>query len=112
MAYAVITFKNPHTGKTRLAPVGFSWTVMFFGAFPALFRKHWSGFMLLAFIGLITLGFAYLLFMFTYNKMYIHHLIGEGYLATGSSVPFDVIEQNTKIHIPRSLETPVENLPT
>jgi hypothetical protein len=41
MAYGKISLKNPTNHATVTAPVGFSWTVFFFGFFPPLFRGDW-----------------------------------------------------------------------
>ena len=38
MASMTLNMKNPQTGQVKQAPVGFSWTVFFFGMFPAFFR--------------------------------------------------------------------------
>jgi len=43
MASAVITFKNDNTGEVKPAPVGFSWTALFFGFIPMLCRSDWKG---------------------------------------------------------------------
>lgn len=104
MAYAKIYFQNPMTGQVKEAPVGFSWTTFFFGFFPALFRGHWVGFAILFFVGLITFGISNLVFMFIYNKMYIKHLISEGYKAKGGSADLDFIQQKSNIQIPRLAE--------
>ena len=85
MAYATINFKQPITGAMRSALVGFSWTTLFFGPFPALFRGHWIGALIIFAIGTITLGISYLVFPFIFNKMYIKHLIGEGFKVTDAS---------------------------
>ena len=101
MAYAKIYFENPHTGQVKEAPVGFSWTVFFFGFFPALFRGHWAGFAIILIASLATVGLSNLVFMFIYNKMYIKHLISEGYKAKGASADLDFIQQNFGSQIPR-----------
>jgi len=40
MAFAIITFKSKNQ-VVKNAPVGFSWTTLFFGFFPALIRGDW-----------------------------------------------------------------------
>jgi len=79
MAYTTITLENPHTGAIKEAPVGFSWTVLFFNFFPPLFRSDFKWAAILFFLALITAGLSGLVFMFIYNKLYIKDLIGAGY---------------------------------
>ena len=65
--------------KTRTAPVGFSWTVLFFGPFPPIFRGDWKFFFIIAICNLLSYGLAGIIFSFFYNKMYINELLNEGY---------------------------------
>lgn len=101
MAHAKIYFENPITGKMREAPVGFSWTVFFFGVFPSLFRQHWSGFLIMIICGALTMGLSHLVFMFIYNKMYIKNLINDGYKAKTATADFDFLEKKLGLQIPR-----------
>lgn len=39
MAYTKLIMENPNTGEIKEAPVGFSWTVFFFGFFSAPFQR-------------------------------------------------------------------------
>ena len=82
MAYNTIMFKHPVLGNVKAAPVGFSWTVLFFGFFPALFRSDWKWAVIMFLCALISGGLSGLVFMFIYNKLYIKDLIGKGYQAT------------------------------
>ena len=81
MAYTKIQFENPNTGAIKEAPVGFSWTVFFFGFFPPLFRGDWKWAVIIFLLACITMTFSNLVFMFIYNKLYIKELIGSGYKA-------------------------------
>ena len=78
MAFATIIFENK-IGVMKEAPVGFSWTTLFFGMFPALLRGDikWTLIMLIA--GFITFGLAFIVFAFIYNRLYITSMIESGY---------------------------------
>lgn len=93
MAFAQITFENPRTGQIRVAPVGFSWTTLFFGPFPALFRSDWIGAAIIILAAMITFGFSNFVFCFIYNKMYVKRLIADGFKVTHSTMPVEEVER-------------------
>lgn len=85
MAHGRLNMINPITGEKALVPTGFSWTTLFFGMFPAMFRLDWKN---AAIIGgvLIVTAFFYvsyiplIVFSFVYNdKMYIRDLLNKGW---------------------------------
>ena len=98
MANNSIHFKNPDTGETRKAPVGYSWTVLFLGIFLPLFRSDWKGaglilgvyfivflsptsaHIVLFGVSVLMIGF---IFSFFYNKSYIKGLVKKGFQAYG-----------------------------
>jgi len=89
------------SGEMRRAPVGFSWTTLFFGCFPALFRSDWKWFAIMLLIGILTGGFSFLVFMFIYNKLYIKELINKGYKAVSiEDGNFEKASANVGIQIP------------
>jgi hypothetical protein len=100
MAYATLTFENPHTGGIKQAPVGFSWTTFFFGIFPALFRGHVIGAVIQFILAFMTLGLSHFIFAFIYNKMYIKHLIGEGYKVQSASMDPNSISNRLGLRLP------------
>ena len=63
----------------REAPVGFSWTVLFFGWFPPMFRSDWKWAVIMFICTIVTFGLSGLVFMFIYNKIYIKELLNNGY---------------------------------
>ena len=100
MAYATLNFKHPLTGAMKSAPVGFSWTTLFFGFFPALLRGHWIWALIIFAIGSITFGVAYVVFPFFYNKAYIKYLIGEGFKVTSASQDPEFIAGKLQLALP------------
>jgi hypothetical protein len=87
MAHSSIVFKHPTFGTVKTAPVGFSWTTVIFGFWPALFRGDfkWAGinFGVCVLVSLVTMGFGVIVcniaFGVLYNKMYVKELLSKGY---------------------------------
>ena len=79
---------QPSTGLTQKGYYGFSWTTLFFGPFPALFRSDFVTFVasvgMCVLISLITLGIGgwltFLVWAFMYNRYYTRRLIQRGYV--------------------------------
>lgn len=84
----MITLKHKDTGALKNCPTGFSWTTFFFGMFVPLIRGDlkWAIilFLLAVGIGLFTLGIGSIIvgivFAFKYNKLFVRHLMEQGYI--------------------------------
>ncbi|MGG2067341.1 MULTISPECIES: hypothetical protein [unclassified Bacillus (in: firmicutes)] len=74
-----VMLKNERTGQIKQTKLGFSWTVFFFGFFPALFRGDWKWLLIILIASAFTFGFSNLVFCFIYNKLYINDLLSQGY---------------------------------
>ena len=81
MAHSTIFFEHPTSRKRRDAPVGFSWTTLFFGPLPLLFRGAWKWLVISLVCGLFTYGLSNLVLMFMINGEYIKDLERDGYKA-------------------------------
>ena len=77
-----ITLTNEYTGQYKTAPLGFSWTTLFFGCFPAMFRSDWKWTGIQFALALITAGISWLVMPFMYNKLYIKELLNKGFVPT------------------------------
>jgi len=101
MAYTSIVFENPHNGAIKEAPVGFSWTVFFFGFFPPLIRGDWKWAVIMLLLAFLTFNLSSLVFMFIYNKLYIKELIGSGFKAKSvASGNLEEISSKVGVQIP------------
>ncbi len=100
-----IRMKHPDTGVTKEGFYGFSWTSLFFGGFPALFRGDfvsaaiviilWAVLTVFTFgIGSFVLGIAW---AFLYNKRYTLSLVEKGYQF--DDIPERVAEAKAKLGI-------------
>lgn len=77
MAHSKIQLE--YDGLTKVAPIGFSWTVFFFNGFPPLIRGHViMGFIMLV-IGFFSFGVSGIILAFFYNKIYLNYLLEKGY---------------------------------
>ena len=93
-----IKMKNPKTGLLKDGFYGFSWTTLFFGGFPALFRGDFLTFIglfaVLIILGMLTMGIgafvASIAWAFMYNGSYTKKLIEKGY-------KFDASEREIKL---------------
>ncbi|EMR6007923.1 hypothetical protein WJW27_004717 [Escherichia coli] len=87
-----ISLKNEKVGQRKDGFYGFSWTTLFFGPFPALFRGDF-----ITFIGAFVIYFilnavsfwivgtiAMVVWAFIYNKYYTVNLIKNGYKFNGT----------------------------
>lgn len=114
MAHSHINFKNPNNGRVKNAPVGFSWTTLIFGFWPALLRGDfkWAGLQILTMIvvSLATSGTGtivpIILFAFIYNKAYIENLIKSGYKVENiqSSLTLEQLSEKLEIQLPTIAE--------
>ncbi|WP_334128951.1 hypothetical protein [Sneathiella sp.] len=78
MAYAIAMIE-PELRKRAVAYAGISWTCLFFGPFPALYRGHILGFVGMTLMNIATLGLSMPVFIFVYNAWHYHSLLAQGY---------------------------------
>lgn len=74
-----IPYSNDNTGAITNGYEGLSWTVLFFGPCPALFRNHWAGFIGMLLLALLSFGISHLFFIFLYNKWHRNWLASNGF---------------------------------
>jgi hypothetical protein len=79
LAYTTVTLQHSKTKVIKHAPVGFSWTSLCLFFCPAIYRRDWKSLILMLPLCILTLGLANIVFFFTYNKLYIKHLLAQGY---------------------------------
>ena len=100
MAFAILNLKHRQNENIKKAPVGFSWTVFFFGCFPAVFRGDWKWFLIMAILQMVTFNLSTFDMMFIYNKIYLNSIIEQGYAAVDSADILNPIEGKLGIKIP------------
>lgn len=77
MAYAKIHVTNGI--DIKVAPIGFSWTTLFFGFIPALIRGDWKWAVIQLICSILSYGLSGFVFMFIYNKLYAKDLLNKGF---------------------------------
>lgn len=77
MAHSKILVSNGM--ELKKAPIGFSWTMLFFGFFVPLIRGDYLWAVILLGLNIITSGVAAIVMAFFYNRMYLKGLFEKGY---------------------------------
>jgi|TARA_B100001063_G_C16630058_1_gene485322 hypothetical protein len=101
MAFSTLNLKHPEFEVTKEVPVGFSWTILFFGFFPPLFRGDFKWGLIMLIAALFTSFISSLIFMFIYNKIYLKSLLEMGYTSIDSEEVLTPIEAKLTMKIPR-----------
>lgn len=100
MAKEILHLKSKHTSQMKKAPIGFSWTILFFTIFVPLLRGDvkWAAimFFIIAVFGSVVMLLAPtipvqsiplwtgIIFAILYNKIYVKELISKGYEITSA----------------------------
>ncbi len=79
MCKTELILKDPGKDRYKIAPLGYSWTVLFFSFLVPLCRRDWRGFAILLSLSLLTLGTASPVCAWFYNTAYARHLLKSGY---------------------------------
>ena len=98
MAYAEIRLSNGI--RTKIIPIGFSWTMLFFGPLVPLFRKDfiWAVGILVG--NIFTYGLVGIISAFFYNKLHIENLLSDGYYI--ETIGSNITEQNLREYLGRA----------
>ncbi|TAJ84574.1 DUF2628 domain-containing protein [Reyranella sp.] len=86
-----VKLRHKDTGLEKTGYAGFSWTTLFFGPFPALFRGEYLIFLVylgvvvvisivLPMLGIFLMAVAGVVWAFQFNAYHMQKLIGQGYV--------------------------------
>ena len=73
------TLYHKGTERTREAPVGFSWTTLFFGPFRHAVSMDWKWFLGSLLLALCTVGLTNPVLRFMINRLHLRDLVRDGY---------------------------------
>ena len=97
---AKLILEHPHSGIIKQAPVGYSWTTLFFPGLPALFRGDLKGF-IIQFI-LVCFLIPVLIFPIIYNKQYIQKLLSLGFkVRSAEGIDMEEAKRKLGINLPK-----------
>lgn len=74
-----IQLQHKDTAVIRNAPIGFSWTSLFFGFWVPLLRGDFVWCLLYIILSTVSLGLFWIIFPFIYNKIFLRKLLEKGY---------------------------------
>jgi hypothetical protein len=100
MAFTTLIMENQYTKETKKAPVGVSWTSLFFSFWVPLFRGHISAMFLWLILFMCSGGLLIIVQGLVYNKSYLKFLINNGYQVKHSPIPLELVASKLKMHLP------------
>src|SRR5437870_1256440 len=104
---SLVYMKNPTNNLVAKAYIGFSWTSLFFGPWPLLFRNEWGFFLIFiavyVVVAMVTFGVGAfvlgLVWAFIFNKWHMKRLIERGYAIDESQTESLVAEAKAQVGI-------------
>ncbi len=95
-----VRLQHAQAGLQKEVKVGFSWTTLFFGLFPALFRGDlkWAAIMLV--VAIVTFGTSWFVFPFVYNKIYVKGLLESGYAPADEAARTTLVQHGIEVASP------------
>ncbi len=99
MAFATLILEDKKNKIIKEAPVGYSWTTLFFGGFVPLFRGDWAWFFIMLVANFITFGLAGIFFGFIYNRIYIQNMLKKDFKVKSYKGDKKLIESKALIKI-------------
>ena len=66
-------------GMLKEVKIGFSWTMLFFGALVPLHRTDWLHLLISLILTYLTQGLSWIAYPFIYNRLYIKKLLSKGW---------------------------------
>lgn len=75
-----LILKNPRTDLLKEAPIGFSWTILFFDFFVPLYRKDFLWAFVMILCDAVSFGLSTFYFAFAYNRIYAQSLFKKGFV--------------------------------
>ncbi|HGC4200298.1 TPA: hypothetical protein ACIYK5_004813, partial [Escherichia coli] len=100
-----IVMENPRTGEITNGFYGFSWTTLLFGPLPALFRKDWLVFLIVAILNFATFGLTGIIWAFLYNKNYTQRLLRQGFSFSGSNAENEMAARKLGVKLTKDNST-------
>lgn len=128
MSHSKLILKNDR-GIVKRAPIGYSWTTLFFGWFVPIIRMDVKNFLIMFVIWVMTCVFifleeqypgdgffatsslllmavSFLIIPFIYNRMYLHDLLSNGYEIVGKRSRYTIreLEQMIGVEAPNVID--------
>ena len=99
MAFATVPIEDKKNQIIKEAPVGFSWTVLFFGGLVPLVRGDWGYFFIMLVASIVTFGISGIIFAFIYNRIYLQNSLKKGFKVKKYEGNKKLIEKSAQIKL-------------